>query len=399
MASKKKTKSTVKVTDLIAAEIAATAPAPVEPPKPKLVNRIWLLLDDSGSMSGCYQEAVSQINNNLLSIAAKAKTTGQETYVSMILFGGGGLARVIFQDRPVEKVVLLDSSFARGPSTPLIDALGTAIDFGMRGPGANDPNTSFLVVCATDGGENGSRIYGTSYNTLRLEKMIRDAQGTDRWTIAVLTPRGHEHEAAKYGIPRDNISAWDNTKAGATEAFTRTSVSFDGYFTARSAGQKSTKSFYTTDLSSLKKADLSKMTDLSGRFKKWTIDREVDITAFVESKGVKFVIGAGYYQFTKKELLRNGRTLLIREKGTNRIFGGKEARSILGIPDGEVQVTPGNHANYDLFMQSTSTNRKLVRGTELYYDLLQQPGQIAETWDSKAALAAAELKKAQQTTV
>jgi hypothetical protein len=396
MASKK-TKS-VKLTDLIAAEIKATAPAPVEPPPAKLVNRIWLLLDDSGSMRNCYQEAVRQLNSNLRNIRSKAKETGQETFISFATFGGGGNVRTHFENRSIDQVGDIDSYFAAGPSTPLIDAIGTAINNGMKGPGSKDPNTSFLVLCITDGGENGSRIYGTSYNPSNLERMISDAQGTDRWTLAVLTPRGNEKEAAQYGIPRANISAWDNTVAGAAEAFTRTAVSFDSFYNARSTGQKSTKSFYTTDLSSLKKADLSKMTDLSGRFKKWTVDREVDITAFVESKGVKFVIGAGYYQFTKKEKLREGRTLVIREKGTNRIFGGKEARAILGIPDGEVQVTPGNHANYDLFMQSTSTNRKLVRGTELYYDLLQQPGQIGETWDSRAAMATAELKKAQQQT-
>jgi hypothetical protein len=34
----------------------------------------------------------------------------------------------------------------------------------------------------------------------------------------------------------------------------------------------------------------------------------------------------------------------------------------------EVKVAPGNHANYNLFVLSTSTNRKLVRGTLFLYE-------------------------------
>jgi hypothetical protein len=400
MASKKKT-AKVKVTDLIAAEMAIAAPLPPapEPPKPKLVNRIALVLDDSGSMSSCYRTAVDQINKQIAAIKVKAQQTGQETYVSFYLFGGGGIVRNVYHNRLAAQVEPVRYDFASGPQTPLIDAIGTAITDGLNGPGADDVNTSFLVIVATDGEETGaSRIFGNRYNTDPLVKLISRAQNTDRWTLVVLTPNGYEETAARYGIPRANIMGWENTVRGAEQAFNRTAVAMNYYYEARSAGQKSTKSFYTTDLSSLKKADLSKMTDVSGRFKRWTVDREVDITAFVESKGVKFVVGAGYYQFTKKELLRNGRTLLIREKNTNRVFGGKDARTILGIPDGEVQVTPGNHANFDLFMQSTSNNRKLVRGTEFYYDLLHQPGMSEQTWDWQAAKAAADAKAAQQTT-
>lgn len=36
-------------------------------------------------------------------------------------------------------------------------------------------------------------------------------------------------------------------------------------------------------------------------------------------------------------------------------------------PSFDAQVKPGNHANFDIFVQSTSFNRKLVRGTKLLY--------------------------------
>jgi hypothetical protein len=39
---------------------------------------------------------------------------------------------------------------------------------------------------------------------------------------------------------------------------------------------------------------------------------------------------------------------------------------MIGLPaNADAKVEPGNHANYDIFVQSTSVNRKLPRGTKL----------------------------------
>lgn len=390
----KKNRNTPKITDLIAAEIAASAqpPAPTPPPAPKpvLTNHIVLLLDDSGSMRGCYNEAVKQINASIANIKAKAAATGQRTTVSLYLFGGYSSVRCIYRGADVSTVRELGTDFACGSSTPLNDAIGQSIEDCKNFIDANDPNTSFLIICATDGGENGSR----KFYRASVQNLVQTAQATDRWTFAFMVPPGATGELChQTGVPRGNVTEWNNDVRGAQEAFTRTAVATNTFYQDRSLGLKSTKSFYTTDLSKLSKSELDKMTDLSGRFRKWQVSAEVDITTFVESHGLKFVLGAGYYQFTKKELLRAGRGLIIREKGTSRIFGGAQARSILGIPAGEVYVTPGNHANFDLFMQSTSRNRKLVRGTELYYDLTQSVD-LPETWDSAAAKAAADAKAA-----
>jgi hypothetical protein len=386
MATKK-----IKITDLIAAEIKATE----EPPKPKLTNRIiFLLLDDSGSMHSCYNEAVRQLNTNLASIRVKAKETGQQTLVSLYLFGGLERAREIFRDKGIGVVGDIDNRFAAGGNTPLHDAVGISINDAMQSAGANDPDTSFLVICATDGGENGSRFY----TRWQMEQKIADAQRTDRWTFAFLVPRGYKRITAQYGIPEGNITEWDNTERGAEVAMNATRASTEHFYAERSVGLKSTKSFYTTDLSNLKKSDLSKMDNLSGGFRGWKVDREVDVKTFVEYHGVKFVLGAGYYPVTKKELLRTGRNVLVRDKATKAIYGGAQARSLLGIPAGETQITPGNHGNYDIFFQSTSVNRKLVRGTELLWDKNKLVDD-KETWDSAAAKAAADAKlAAQQTT-
>jgi hypothetical protein len=53
-------------------------------------------------------------------------------------------------------------------------------------------------------------------------------------------------------------------------------------------------------------------------------------------------------------------------KGQKAVYMGEDARRMLGLPtSGVAKVRPGNHSSFDVFVQSTSLNRKLVRGTKL----------------------------------
>jgi hypothetical protein len=60
--------------------------------------------------------------------------------------------------------------------------------------------------------------------------------------------------------------------------------------------------------------------------------------------------------------------ILIRDRQTGKFFGGKEARQMLGLPSNQnTRLHPGDHGNFDLFIQSESINRKLVGGTGVAY--------------------------------
>jgi len=96
------------------------------------------------------------------------------------------------------------------------------------------------------------------------------------------------------------------------------------------------------------------------------VPRETEIREFVVEKLGQYRVGDAFYQLTKKEMVQTQKALLLMEKGKGAIYGGPEARDLIGLPTGvNAKVEPGNHANYDIFVQSTSTNRKLVRGTKL----------------------------------
>lgn len=368
------------------------------PTPPQLVNHVVLLLDDSGSMRECYGEAVRQLNANIANIRAQAALSGQRTTVSLYLFGGSGRVTRHYFQQPVERLQELSPyNFASGRCTPLIDAVGDAIadasSFGAHNP--LDPNSSYLVICLTDGGENGSTRHGSRHDTARFVSLIRQAQDTDRWTFAFLVPPGQRSAVTGLGVPAGNVTEWANTVEGARAGGEAVMRSMNNYYTQRASGKKSTEKFFT-DLSTLSKAEVEHtLVDLSGQFKASTVDKEMDIKAYAEERtGRPYVIGSLYYALTKKETIQASKDVLLMEKNKKTVYGGPQARALLKLPAGkEAEVTPGNHANWDVYVKSTSVNRKLVRGTKVLIDTTKATSD-KETWDSAAAKAAADAKLA-----
>jgi hypothetical protein len=49
------------------------------------------------------------------------------------------------------------------------------------------------------------------------------------------------------------------------------------------------------------------------------------------------------------------------------VYSGRDARQIVGLPDMNVRVSPSHNPDFDIFVQSTSLNRKLIAGTKYLY--------------------------------
>lgn len=357
----------------------------VAPPPPR--NYVSIQLDSSGSMRSIASGAVKMYNETVRRLKTEALATGQETIVSLWIFGdyrthmgvGGVYAR--YRNIPVTMVPELSAmDFRPDGGTPLFDCVGLAAIELQRLPDARDPNVSFLLITITDGEENESKRFRAS----EMQAIMRETQRTDRWTHTFLLPRGNKREFVNsFGIPEGNVAEWDQTEEGVRQSTVMTQQGVSSFYAARSAGQKSVQTFYTNPASLSTAAVRAALTDLSPQIKAWEVPKEVEIREFVESHlGLgRYTIGAGYYQLTKAEKIQAYKQLLIVEKGKRAIYGGDEARDLLGLPRGlAVKVIPGNHGKYDLFVQSTSVNRKLVRGTRLLYDTLQVQGQ-RPTWD------------------
>jgi hypothetical protein len=78
-----------------------------------------------------------------------------------------------------------------------------------------------------------------------------------------------------------------------------------------------------------------------------------------------YVSGASYYQLTKSEKIQSYKQICVQDKVSGKVYSGVNARNLLNLPNQEVKVNPASHGTYDIFIQSTSVNRKLINGTKL----------------------------------
>jgi len=343
-------------------------------PAADLVNHIAFVVDRSGSMGRIKAQVVRVFNNQLDTVQRNAKSAGQKTFLSTFMFHST-VDKPRHLATPVERVPKLAlNDYQLGGSTALLDAVGTAITRLQKAKGATNKNTSFLVIIITDGQENASRHY-----TKSLKGLIAQVQKTGRWSLAFLVPPGSQNTLTPFGIPKGNVTVWDATAKGTKVMDMKLAAGLSSFYAARASGKKSVTAFFTTDMSKVDVKSLSTLKDLSKGFARWTVDKEVSIRDFVNAKlkaspalrtklGAAYETGRGFYELTKPETVQPRKTIAILKKKTKAIFGGDQARQVLGMPAGSnVKVKPGNHLDYSIFVQSTSNNRKLVRGTTLLY--------------------------------
>lgn len=351
---------TVPVTKLVL-ENTSLVPFVKEEP---LVNHIALVIDESGSMGGIRSETHNQINNLLRTISHNAKVTGQKTTVTIVRLGSSR-GNVYTQCKFVDSNNAEFNDYNPYGSTPLFQALSEAIDTLEGSPDSSKKNVSFLVMTITDGEENAS---GINYNSIFIRSKIDRTQSTDRWTYTFLMPPGKKSKfVSTFGIPEGNCREWESTNAGVQLAGHTTQQGVTHYYTARSLGETNICSFYS-DLSKVDVKNVrNNLTDIQDKVKSYKVEKETEIRTFVEEKsGCPYKIGSAFYQLTKPETIQSNKQILVKEKNSSSVYGGFDSRKVLGFPEGKnLRITPGNHANWDLFVESNSTNRKLVRGTSI----------------------------------
>jgi hypothetical protein len=109
----------------------------------------------------------------------------------------------------------------------------------------------------------------------------------------------------------------------------------------------------------------------AGRFQYLHVFSDQDIRSFVEAHDLKFNPGRGFYEFTKPETIQAGKEIVLLERSTNDMFTGPKARKLLGLPPAgthSVKIKPTQLADYAVFVQSMSHNRKLKAGTRFLYE-------------------------------
>ena len=338
-------------------------------------NYIGISRDHTISMRSIVKPAARDFNSTIASIDANATLHEIDTVVTVVECGHG-------HTRECKAVVTNSSTralrpmregeyVANGPGTPLWDSVGMLAEMLQAVPDADNPDVSFMVFAITDGDDNSS----VKYSPRTLGALIRKLESTDRWTFVFRVPVGQgRYIAQALGINEGNIQEWSQTDAGVAQASNRDKEAFTQYYTDLKSGKKATKRFYT-DLSEASVQDIATvMKDVSSELVTMRVtpkDEGAEIRPFIETHlgGAAMLKGGGFYQLTKVEpKVQDNKKILIRDKATQAVYFGTAARQMLGLPKyGTVRVAPGNHGGFDIFVQSTSVNRKLASGTDLLY--------------------------------
>lgn len=332
-------------------------------------NYIGFVNDHSGSMGSLATAATKDYNATITAFRDAANEQMLDTVVSVVGIGlsdgGYGVKRQVVISNP--HVLKPITAWPTPGGTPLWDGIGNMIELFESLPDAQDENVSFLVLTTTDGREEHS----TKYDTESLAAKIKKLQATGRWTFVFRVPSGLRRNIEPLGVPLDNIQEWNTTAAGMAQSTAQTQTAVKSFYAARSAGTKSSTSFYTSAAS----VNVNALTDISKEVSLYVVPANagrLEIKDFILSKRSQYLKGAAFYQLVKTEA-RVGpeKIILIRERNApNRIFAGKEAREMLNLPTdptSNARVHPGDHGNYDIFIQSTSLNRLLPAGTGVLY--------------------------------
>lgn len=330
---------------------------------------ICFVLDKSGSMAPHVKsliECVNTLTKQYAEEAAKDKTL--ITRYSILEFPyllSGTVTKEVDIDRKIELRGDYNNT-STGGCTPLWSAVAEAVATLDTVKSKNMDNT-FLVVVITDGEENQSRI-----NVRDFQQMIREKQATDKWTFTFSVPKGYKAALAQLGVHEGNIQEWDVTSQTEMRDIVQ-ACSVRGasvYFGALARGAGSVSNYFVANVDTKAAKKLDKLQAVKAKV--WKVEAEAPVKDFVVSKAGSYVKGKAFYQLTKPETVQSYKEILVMKKdlpGADKaVYGGNQAiRNVLGLPAGDTKVFPGNLGDYDLFVQSTSVNRKLVRGTRVVY--------------------------------
>lgn len=326
------------------------------------VNHIVLELDASGSMYSQTEALIKVADGEIKYLAQRSQELGQETRVSVYMFNSK--AKCIIWDMDVLRLPSIKDLYRANGNTALIDATIMSLNDLAEIPEKYGDH-AFLVYVLTDGQENGS----TQQPTV-LKRHLASLR--DNWTVAVLVPdQRAAFEAKKFGFPADNIAIWDAASSqGVAEGGTILRRATENYMIGRSQGVRSSRSMFSTgaDAVNVRTVAAAGIMPLSSHsYVLVPVDPSSPsaIREFVQGCGLPYVLGRAYYQLSKTESIQPNKLVAIVEKATSKVYLGREARDLIGLPDVEVRVRPDFNADFNIFVQSTSVNRKLVVGTKL----------------------------------
>lgn len=342
--------------------------------KPNIINHIGLVLDASGSMGKHAVKLIEVADNQVKHLAVKSKEMNQETRITIWTFSDHDDIHCVVWDMDVLRLPSIAEFYQINGMTAFVDAALKSFD-DMSTTSQIHGDHSFLIYFLTDGEENAS-----VNSSDKLAPAIRRLAGN--WTVAALVPGAKEAmDVKRLGFPAGNVQIWDSTTTeGLEEAAQSILRSSDAYMSARATGMKSTTTLFDMSAAAVNKATIQAagLVPLNTNeyilttvvFKKPFQDGDDWISTFTNNVlGHQYVSGRGFYQLTLAPVkVQIQKDIAIVEKKSGMVYTGKNARALLGLPSNlEVTLRASQNPDYDIFIQSTSPNRKLLVGQKYLY--------------------------------
>jgi len=329
----------------------------------RLINHVAIVLDASYSMSGRQSQVVKVTDAQIKYLAKRSEELSQETRISVYRFGTT-IECLIFDMDVMRLPGTSDLYSVLRENTALIDAtMKSQEDLETTSQLYGDH--AFLTFVLTDGQENDSRIYRAA----DLQKRIFNSP--DNWSMGFLVPDlSGQRYMERLGVLKDSIAIWDlNSASGLNDAASKIQQATDNFMVARSQGVRGTRSVFGTGIDVVnKKTVADNLTPVpTSKYRIFPVKVAGQIRDFVLDLGYeKYSQGMAYYHLTKRETIQASKRIIVVNKKTDEAYWGMEARHLIGLPDNrELRVSPDDNPEYDVYVQSTSVNRKLVPGTNV----------------------------------
>lgn len=325
----------------------------------RLINHVALVLDASWSMKHLKKSVIKAADEQIKHLAKRSEELSQETRVSIYYFGETTIECLIFDMDVMRLPSIADLYDVLYENTSLIDAtLKSQEDLATTSQLYGDH--AFLTFVLTDGQENRSRRSKTE-----LSNVIKRME--DNWSIGFLVPdqRGVEW-MNRLGVLTESVAIWDATSvAGMDIAASSIRTATDNFMTQRAKGVRGTRSVFSTGSDAVNTKTVQSNLDYLKGVKKFLVNEDSRIDEFIKSYLGYYNAGMAFYQLTKTETIQPQKKILVVDKSNGNVYGGDAARQLVGLPNMTVRVRPDHNPKYNIFVQSTSLNRKLLAGTKV----------------------------------
>lgn len=161
----------------------------------KVLNLI--VVDESGSMSSIYDQALDGMNETLTTCKLMEESNPElEQRVTLVTFDSGHYKVHYDNVKAADTAPLTKKDYRPGGCTPLYDAIGKSVSTLNAQAEEGD---AVLVTIITDGMENASKEY-----TLKMVKNLIEKQKQQGWTFALIGTSNLDVESMARSMAIDN---------------------------------------------------------------------------------------------------------------------------------------------------------------------------------------------------